>query len=110
MGVPGYSNHNFNYILLTFFLCGASPDPRDAALVWDKPLTYMGSSADFGNTDEAIRTKLLELYHSKGIKVLVSVFGATQPPTSWGLDAVTCADQIADYVTRNKLDGVDIDY
>lgn len=41
---------------------------------------------------------------------MVSAFGATEMPTTLGLDATTCANSLADYVINNDLDGVDIDY
>jgi len=41
---------------------------------------------------------------------MVSAFGATEMPTSQGLDAITCSNRLADYVSRNQLDGVDIDW
>ena len=48
MGIPGYSTHNFNYIALTFWLCGSGP--ADIAILWDDPKTWM-TSADFGSTN-----------------------------------------------------------
>ena len=31
-------------------------------------------------------------------------------PTTEGLGAIYCADKLAEYVNRNQLDGVDIDW
>jgi len=50
------------------------------------------------------------LYNQAGIKLMVSAFGATENPTSLGLDATVCANKLADYVSQNQLDGVDIDW
>ena len=49
LGVPGYSTHNFNYIALTFYLCGSGP--ADTAILWNDPVTYMGATAEFGSTN-----------------------------------------------------------
>ena len=75
IGLPGYSTHNFNYIAYSFFTCHNGP--VDIAKFWDNPITYMGSTAEFGSTDAEIRTNILNKYHEKGIKLIVSVFGAT---------------------------------
>jgi len=52
----------------------------------------------------------LKAYHNKGIKILVSAFGATQFPTSQGFDANTTCTNLANFVKDNSLDGVDLDY
>ena len=50
------------------------------------------------------------MYARKGIKLMVSAFGATEKPTTFGYKAVDCANKLADYVSKNQLDGVDIDW
>ena len=39
LGVPGYSNHNYNYIALAFW---GTNSIMDVALIWEKPTYYMG--------------------------------------------------------------------
>lgn len=107
IGVPGYSNHSYTHICLTFYTCQLGA--LDAAQLWDRPTLYFGTQT-FGSTDDQIRTNLLGLYRSKGIKVMVSAFGATEYPTTQGIDPVKCASDISNYVTRNQLDGVDVDW
>ena len=41
---------------------------------------------------------------------MVSAFGATEHPTSTGYNPTTCANNLADFVLANDLDGIDIDY
>jgi chitinase len=108
MGVPGYSNHTYNYICLTFWTCGSGP--TDTALLWNNPSSYIGTSSSFGSNDNEIRTNIKSLYNNAGIKLMVSAFGATEYPTSSGLNALQCATKLANYVTANQLDGVDIDW
>lgn len=50
------------------------------------------------------------MYNDKGIKLLVSVFGATEFPTSAGKDPIKTANKLAQFVLKNNLDGVDIDW
>lgn len=50
------------------------------------------------------------MYNDKGIKLLVSVFGATEFPTSAGKDPIETANKLAQFVLKNNLDGVDIDW
>ena len=42
LGVPGYSNHNYNYVALAFWGTNAI---MDIALVWQNPVHYMGSQS-----------------------------------------------------------------
>lgn len=107
MGVPQYATHNYNYIAMAFWLCKTGP--ADMAKVWDDPLRYMGAS-ELGSTNNDIRANMLASYHSKGVKVLISAFGATEFPTTLGLDAMQCADSLADFIIKTGVDGVDIDY
>jgi len=73
LGIPGYSNHTYNYICLTFWL---SSGPADTAGLWDKPSLYFGTDL-FGSTDDQIRANIKNLYAQAGIKLMVSAFGAT---------------------------------
>lgn len=41
---------------------------------------------------------------------MVSAFGATEMPTTAGVDPVACAVQLGTFVQDNNLDGVDIDW
>lgn len=41
---------------------------------------------------------------------MISAFGATEFPTSLGVDAATCATELATFVSQNNLDGVDLDW
>jgi chitinase len=41
---------------------------------------------------------------------MISVFGATEFPTTLGINPIDCASKLATYVKGNNLDGVDIDW
>lgn len=41
---------------------------------------------------------------------MISAFGATEFPTTNGIDPVDCANKLAAFVAENNLDGVDIDW
>lgn len=104
MGVPGYApDHMYNYIVLAFWRYNQL---WDFAKVWNDPQAYFFSK--FGTTKKETQTKLLQLYHNKGISLLVSAFGADDYPTN--IDANTLATKLAQYVKDNMLDGVDLDY
>ena len=51
-----------------------------------------------------------KLYNDHGIKIMISAFGATEFPTTEGIDAVDCAKKLGEFVLNNNLDGVDIDW
>ena len=74
IGVPGYSDHSYNYIALTFWTCNRGP--LDAAILWQNAAHHFGTTK-FGDTDDKIRRNLKERYKEKGIKLMVSAFGAT---------------------------------
>ena len=107
IGVPGYSDHEYNFICLTFWTC--KNKALDAALLWDNPTHYFGTQK-FGTTDQEIRTNLKKRYKEKGVKLMVSAFGATEMPTTEGRSAIDCAVELGQYVKENDLDGVDIDW
>ncbi|KAI8974525.1 glycoside hydrolase [Trametes punicea] len=49
-------------------------------------------------------------YSQAGINIIVSAFGATDTPTTSGADPVGTANTMAQFVTANGLDGIDVDY
>lgn len=60
--------------------------------------------------DESTRQGLLSKYHAAGIKVVVSVFGSTEQPTSDGKDPTQLAGTFASFVKQYNLDGIDVDW
>jgi len=87
--VPAYS---YNVVNLAFWL---STGVADAALDW----AALGSDQ---------QKTFIDAYHKAGVKLLVSAFGATEFPTN--LDATAVANNLAAFVKKNNLDGVDIDW
>lgn len=109
MGVPSYAApHEYNYLILAFWSC--SSGNLDMVNVWGNPVYYFGDTSQFGATNDAIQKSLKTLYNNAGISIMVSAFGATEFPTTAGEDPTTCANSLADFVLKNNLDGVDIDW
>lgn len=109
MGVPGFATyHMYNYIALAFWTY--QHGPVDAVFLWDDPLKYFGQDNPFGKTKEQVQLFLKNKYNQEGIKILISAFGATEFPTTLGIDPVACAVKLGNYVRQNNLDGVDIDW
>ncbi|KAJ7696589.1 glycoside hydrolase [Mycena rosella] len=59
---------------------------------------------------DAQRTTVKASYAAAGIKLIVSVFGSTDIPTTSGVNPVTIANTVAAWVIQYNLDGVDVDY
>ena len=78
--------------------------------MWTNPLINFGDNNPFGKTNDEIQKTWRRLFHEKGIKILVSAFGATENPTSGGHDPVTCATKLGNFILNNNLDGVDLDW
>lgn len=60
--------------------------------------------------DATTRQGLLSKYHAAGIKVVASVFGSTETPTTAGKDPTQLAGTFASFIQQYELDGIDIDY
>lgn len=58
----------------------------------------------------AQRSAVKAQYAAAGIKIIVSVFGSTDAPTSSGADPVATANTMAAWVKQFSLDGIDVDY
>lgn len=80
------------------------------AQFWDDPVHYCTNQSEFGTTNEEIQYNVKKAFNDKGIRLLVSAFGATEQPDTQGADPLQCANDLADYVIKNHLDGADIDY
>ena len=72
-----------------------------------------------GSADEAQRWEELtsskratyvQEYNAAGISLIVSAFGPTQKPTTSGVDFMTTANTMADWVIQNGVNGIDVDY
>ena len=60
--------------------------------------------------DSSKRKSLKSKYSSAGIKLIVSAFGSEEAPTTKGSDPVKTANDMANWVKKNDLDGIDVDY
>lgn len=59
---------------------------------------------------DAQRASVKAEYAAAGIKIIVSLFGSTDAPTSSGADPIATANKMAAWVKEFELDGVDVDY
>ncbi|KAN0130843.1 glycoside hydrolase [Lactarius tabidus] len=84
----------FNTFILSFLMTSG---PADQALEWQTL-----SACD--------RSTIKSQYAAAGIKLLVSVFGATDAPTTAGCDPTAEANTMAAWVQKYDLDGIDVDY
>lgn len=107
--MPGYATSTiYNYIALAFW--SYSGGSLDIVNIWANPVNYMGPDSPFGKTKEEIQKNLKKKYNDNGVKILISAFGATEFPTTAGVDPVDCANKLGNFVLENNLDGVDIDW
>lgn len=70
---------------------------------FDQAEEWVAIGADARNT-------IKSQYAAAGIKLIVSVFGSTDAPTSTGADPVSTANTMAAWVKQYNLDGIDVDY
>ena len=103
----------YNTILLAFWIPNqdGTSNPVDVGVVWSQPERFFDvQNSQFGSTATEIRTNLINEYHSNGVKVLISAFGATSFPTTQGVPATACGENLAQFAIDMQLDGVDLDY
>ncbi|KAI9632985.1 glycoside hydrolase superfamily [Dioszegia hungarica] len=85
----------FNRFVLAFWMSDQGPVDNAQMWVW---------------MPQADRRRVLDAYHNAGIALMVSAFGSTDQPTTWGKDPLATAQQLAKFVVDYEFDGVDIDY
>jgi len=94
-GPPPVSQVNgFNVFILSFLLTEGAFDKAEE---W----TQLSASQ---------RATIKSQYAAAGIKLIVSLFGSTDAPTSTGADPIATANTMAAWVIQFGLDGVDVDY
>jgi chitinase len=94
-GPPPVSDvEGFNVFALSFLLVAGA---------FDKAQEWTQLSA-------AERARIKAQYEAAGIKLIVSLFGSTDAPTTEGADPIDTANTMADWVIEFGLDGVDVDY
>ncbi|KAF7370598.1 Glycoside hydrolase family 18 protein [Mycena sanguinolenta] len=94
-GPPAASALNgFNVFILSFLLTEGA---------WDKAEEWTTYTA-------AQRATIKSQFAAAGIKLMVSAFGSTDVPTSSGVNPVTMATTMANWVIQYNLDGIDVDY
>lgn len=84
----------WNYLYIAFML---SDKPADNAIAWQQ-------------LDESQRASIKQSYHDAGIKIVLSLFGATEQPVSQGFNPDDVAKRAADFVKQYDLDGIDVDF
>ncbi|KAJ4469520.1 glycoside hydrolase [Lentinula aciculospora] len=94
-GPPPVSEvEGFNVFALSFLLVNGAFDKAE----------------EWTQLTSAQRATIKAQYAAAGIKLIVSVFGSTDAPTSNGADPIATADSMAAWVIQYGLDGVDVDY
>ncbi|SJL03805.1 related to Chitinase A precursor [Armillaria ostoyae] len=94
-GPPPVSQlHGYNVFALSFLLVSGAFDKAE----------------EWTQLTAAQRSTIKAQYAAAGIKLIVSVFGSTDKPTSSGANATTTAITMAEWVKRYNLDGIDVDY
>ncbi|KAF8966247.1 hypothetical protein BDZ97DRAFT_1756668 [Flammula alnicola] len=83
-----------SFSALSFLL---SRGPADQAQAW-------------AQLTDAQRKSIKAKYSAAGIKLIVSLFGSTETPTSSNVDPIGTANTMAAWVKKYGLDGVDVDY
>ncbi|KAK0238911.1 glycoside hydrolase family 18 protein [Armillaria nabsnona] len=79
-------------------------------------LSFLLVSGAFDRAEEwtqlstAQRSTIKAEYAAAGIKLIVSVFGSTDKPTSNGADPTKTAITMAEWVKKYDMDGIDVDY
>lgn len=79
-------------------------------------LSFLLTEGAFDQAEEWVeigastRSSIKAQYEAAGIKLIVSLFGSTDAPTSSGADPVATANTMAAWVLQYGLDGVDVDY
>ena len=87
-------SQGFNVFALSFLLIEGA---------WDK-------AEEWASLTAAQRSSIKSQYAAAGIKLIVSVFGSTDVPTTTGADPVGTANTMAAWVKQYDLDGIDVDY
>ncbi|KXN87412.1 hypothetical protein AN958_08843 [Leucoagaricus sp. SymC.cos] len=70
---------------------------------WDKAYEWTTLTA-------SQRSSIKSQYAAAGIKLIVSVFGSTDVPTTTNADPIATANTMAAWVKQYNLDGIDVDY
>lgn len=77
---------------------------------WTVKFGVADNAAKFAAKSACDKKWFKSRYAGAGIKLMVSVFGATDTPQSLGKDPTALGKTIAQFVKDNGLDGVDVDY
>lgn len=77
---------------------------------WTVKFGVADNAQKFAAKSDADKKWFKSRYAGAGMKLMVSVFGATDTPQSLGKNATTLGKTIAAFVKKNGLDGVDVDY
>lgn len=88
------SYQGFNTLILSFLLASGPADQADA---WT-------------SLSDSQRASLKADYKANNITLLVSAFGSTESPTTHGNDPTDLAQDMAAWVKKWGMDGIDVDY
>ncbi|KAJ7576826.1 glycoside hydrolase family 18 protein, partial [Mycena floridula] len=100
---PADQLKGYNVYALSFLQTNGAQDKADE---WAK----MSDSDRSKANSDSIDTQIKSDYNAAGIKIIVSLFGGEEKPTTSGVDAVEFANIAVDWVKKYGVDGVDVDY
>ncbi|KAF8123597.1 glycoside hydrolase family 18 protein [Boletus edulis] len=84
----------FNVFALTFLLASGSVD----------------QAQNWQELTASQRATYVKEYNAAGISLIVAGFGSTETPTSSGVNPVTAANTMAEWVIQYGVNGIDVDY
>jgi chitinase len=81
-----------------------------ASVVFNQYSTLFSQAYEWTTLTADQRSSIKSQYAAAGIKLIVSVFGSTDVPTTMNADPVATANTMAAWVKQYDLDGIDVDY
>lgn len=88
------SMQGFNVFALSFLLTKGASD----------------KAQEWANLSASKRSSIKAQYKSAGIKLIVSAFGESDQPTTSNADPIVTANNMANWVRKYDMDGIDVDY
>jgi len=114
LGVQGYSAHPYDTLIM--MLLTHEGTTHDAFDIWVNPTAYLSPTTrdsvagKSSATDAEFRAAIKASDAAAGVQRLVTVFGEIDTPIANGVNALTEADEIANFVLNYDLDGVVISW
>ena len=122
-GVPGYSDHGYNVLILSFWLDSIKTGSFTVER-WMNIQNYLNDNIKYELTNKInptgreIRLSIKNIYKQHGILLLISAFGATDHPIRDGVPSWNFVDKhandtailLAKFTKDYNFDGIDVDW